>query len=69
MVKTVLIARVVDGLPLAASMDDEESQDLTEFKNQAKLLFKRLSSQQEQRCSLDSPPYIFQYSNLTQLHD
>ena len=61
MVKTTLIARVADGLPLAASMDDEESTDLTEYKNQAKLLFKRLAGgQQEQRCSLESPPYLFQ---------
>jgi vesicle transport protein SEC22 len=59
MVRSTLLARVVDGLPLAASMDDEES-DLTEYKNQAKLLFKKLH-QSEQRCSFDSPPYVFQY--------
>jgi vesicle transport protein SEC22 len=61
MVKTTIIARVADGLPLAASMDDEESADLTEFKNQAKMLFKQLSGGSEQRCSLDSPPFVFQY--------
>ena len=62
MVKTTLIARVADGLPLAASMDDEETADLIEYKTQAKMLFKRLSApgQNDQRCSLDSPPYVFQ---------
>lgn len=62
MVKTTLIARVADGLPLAASMDDDETGDLSEYKAQAKMLFKRLSApgQQEQRCSLDSPPFVFQ---------
>lgn len=42
-------------------MDDEESKDLTEYKNQAKALFKRLSAQAEQRCSIESPPYVFHY--------
>ncbi|ORY30734.1 snare-like protein [Rhizoclosmatium globosum] len=35
-VRSTIIARVADGVPLAASMDDEESADLTEFKAQAK---------------------------------
>jgi len=60
MVKSTIIARVADGLPLAASMDDEESEDLTEYKNQAKLLFKRLRDT-EPRASLESGPYTFQY--------
>ncbi|KAI8909074.1 Longin-like domain-containing protein [Gorgonomyces haynaldii] len=60
MVKSTLIARVADGLPLAASMDDEESQDLSEYKNQARMLVKKLSTA-EQRCSLDSNQYIFHY--------
>jgi vesicle transport protein SEC22 len=60
MVKSTLIARVADGLALTASMDDDESQDLTDYKNQAKQLFKRLSPQTEQRCTLESPPYLFQ---------
>lgn len=61
MVKSTLIARVVDGLPLAASMDDEEHQDLSEYKNQAKQLFKQLSVQAEQRCSVASEPFVFHY--------
>ncbi|KAI9342195.1 Longin-like domain-containing protein [Zopfochytrium polystomum] len=62
MVKSTIIARVVDGLPLAASMDDEESENLSDYKNQAKLLFKRLSSADaEQRCSVETGPYVFHY--------
>ncbi|KAI8924215.1 Longin-like domain-containing protein [Entophlyctis helioformis] len=61
MVKSTLIARVADGLPLAASMDDEEADNLTDYKAQAKQLFKSLSQNAEQRCSLDSPPYVFHY--------
>lgn len=61
MVKSTIIARVADGLPLAASMDDEETQDLTEYKNQARQLFKKLSSNSEQRCSIDSNQFVFQY--------
>jgi vesicle transport protein SEC22 len=61
MVKSTIIARVVDGLPLAASMDDEETQDLTEFKTQAKQLFKKLAYETEQRCTIDTPPFVFHY--------
>eukprot|EP00842_Homolaphlyctis_polyrhiza_P005246 jgi/Hompol1/5722/HPOL_002039-RA len=61
MVRSTLIARVADGLPLAASMDDEEAEDLTDYKNQAKQLFKSLTHNTEQRCSIDSPPFVFHY--------
>ncbi|KAJ3299978.1 SNAP receptor [Borealophlyctis nickersoniae] len=61
MVRSTIIARVVDGLPLAASMDDEESEDLTEYKNQAKQLFKRLGNESDQRCSIETGPYVFNY--------
>ena len=58
--KTTLVARAVDGLPLAASMDNEE-QDLTSWKNQAKQILKRLQTgNSEQRCSIESGPFIFQ---------
>ena len=60
MVKSTLIARVADGLALAASMDDDTS-NLTEYINQAKQLCKKLNSASEQRCSLESPPYVFHY--------
>ncbi|KAI9209910.1 Longin-like domain-containing protein [Polychytrium aggregatum] len=61
MVKSTIIARVADGLPLAASMDDEEPEDLTEFKNQAKALFKNLHTQSETRCSVETGPFVFNY--------
>ncbi|KAJ1566325.1 SNAP receptor [Cladochytrium tenue] len=61
-VKSTIIARAVDGLPLAASMDDEESDNLADYKNQAKLIFKRISStDSDQRCSIESGPYVFHY--------
>ncbi|KAJ3205796.1 SNAP receptor [Dinochytrium kinnereticum] len=60
-VKSTIIARVADGLPLAASMDDEESEDLTDYKNQAKQLFKRLSPDSDQRCSIETGPFVFHY--------
>ncbi|KXS12426.1 snare-like protein [Gonapodya prolifera JEL478] len=61
MVKSTIIARVADGLPLAASMDDEEGEDLTDYKNQAKLIFKRLSASSEQRCTIETGSYVFHY--------
>ncbi|RKO98951.1 hypothetical protein CXG81DRAFT_28254 [Caulochytrium protostelioides] len=63
MVKSTIIARVADGLLLAASMDDEESEDLSRYKNQAKQLFKSLASNPhaEQRCSIESNHIVFHY--------
>jgi vesicle transport protein SEC22 len=61
MVKSTIIARVVDGLPLAASMDDEESLDLTEYKTQAKQIFKKLVNESDSRCSIESKALIFHY--------
>lgn len=51
MVQLTFIARVIDGLPLAASMD--ENQDLAEYKNQAKLLLKKISESPHTRSSVD----------------
>jgi vesicle transport protein SEC22 len=58
MVKSTLIARIPDGLALAASMDDDE-EDMSSFKNQAKLLFKSLPS--DPKCSVESGPFVFHY--------
>ncbi|KAJ3117347.1 SNAP receptor [Phlyctochytrium bullatum] len=38
-----------------------QSEDLTEYKNQAKQLFKRLSPDSDQRCSIETGPFIFHY--------
>ncbi|KAI8881736.1 snare-like protein, partial [Backusella circina FSU 941] len=62
MVKTTIIARISDGLPLAASMDDEQVEtELAEFKGQAKTIFKRLNINSEPRCSIESGKYAFHY--------
>ncbi|KAI9339144.1 Longin-like domain-containing protein [Pilaira anomala] len=62
MVKTTIIARISDGLPLAASMDDEQVEtELAEYKGQAKTIFKRLSPNSEPRCSIESGKYVFHY--------
>lgn len=60
-----MIARVADGLPLAASMQEDEQagRSLMEFQNQAKQLFRKIASdpQPPARCSLESGPFIFHY--------
>ncbi|CDS08532.1 Putative Vesicle transporter SEC22 [Lichtheimia ramosa] len=62
MVKSTIIARVSDGLPLAASMDDEQVEtELAEYKAQAKTIFKRLNAHSEPRCSIESGAYVFHY--------
>lgn len=62
MVRMVLIARVIDGLPLVASMEDEVTdQDLGNYKNQAKILCKRLNDNSPARCTIDTGPMCFHY--------
>ncbi|KAJ2161493.1 SNAP receptor [Coemansia sp. RSA 552] len=62
MVKSTIIARVVDGLPLAASMDDEQAEsELAGYKSQAKAIFKKLNTQSEPMCSIESGPYYLHY--------
>ncbi|KAJ2553228.1 SNAP receptor [Coemansia sp. RSA 1933] len=62
MVKSTIIARVTDGLPLAASMDDEQAEsELAEYKSQAKAIFKKLNAQSEPVCSIESGPYYLHY--------
>ena len=40
----------------------QKTDDLTEYKNQAKILFKRLSVDSDTRCSIETGHYIFQLS-------
>lgn len=62
MVKSTIIARIADGLPLAASMDDEQAEsELSGYKSQAKAIFKKLNSHSEPMCSIDSGPYYLHY--------
>ena len=87
MVRSTIVVRASDALPLAASVDDEQvgrhltnfmvttdvcgvacvtaphqtEQALQEHKQQAKLLFRRLTSNSEPRLSIESGPYTHQY--------
>lgn len=57
------IARVADGLPLAASMQEDEQtgRNLLEYQNQAKQLFRRMNQGSPERGSLETGPYLFHY--------
>ncbi|KAH9007030.1 Longin-like domain-containing protein [Lactarius hatsudake] len=62
MVRSTLVVRASDALPLAASVDDEQTeQSLQEHKQQAKVLFRRLNSNSEPRLSIESGPYTHHY--------
>lgn len=59
-----MIARVADGLPLSASVQDDQQQlgvGNTEYQNQAKLLFKKLNNQSFSRSTIETGPYNFHY--------
>jgi vesicle transport protein SEC22 len=78
MVRSTIIVRASDALPLAASVDDEQvrlcysccrqftnmrrqtEQALQEHKQQAKLIFRRITPNAEPRCSIESGPYTLQ---------
>jgi len=61
MVKSTQIARL-DGVPLAASVDDEQSeQELAEIKQQVKMIFRRLNRNSEPRASIESGPFTIHY--------
>lgn len=63
MVLMTMIGRIPDGLPLAATMQEDEQpgRNLIEYQNQAKLLFKKLSNQSPAQCSIESGPFLFHY--------
>ncbi|KAF7355089.1 Protein transport protein sec22 [Mycena sanguinolenta] len=62
MVRSTIIVRASDALPLAASVDDEQTeQALQEHKQQAKLIFRRISPNSEPRCSIESGQYTLHY--------
>ncbi|KAJ1625834.1 R-SNARE [Pavlovales sp. CCMP2436] len=62
MPKLTIIARVVDGLPLAASMEDDKyHRDLDVYKNQAKRIFKQLTNSSPGRLSIETGSEIFHY--------
>lgn len=63
MVLLTMIARVADGLPLAASMqeDEQSGRSLTDYQNQAKMLFRKLNQQSPDRCTIETGPLLFHY--------
>ncbi|KII95881.1 hypothetical protein PLICRDRAFT_129905 [Plicaturopsis crispa FD-325 SS-3] len=62
MVRSTIIVRASDALPLAASVDDEQTeQTLQEHKQQSKLIFRRITPNSEPRCSIESGPYTLHY--------
>ncbi|KIY73784.1 protein transport protein Sec22 [Cylindrobasidium torrendii FP15055 ss-10] len=62
MVRSTIIVRASDSLPLAASVDDEQTeQALQEHKQQSKLICRRITINSEPRCSIESGPYTLHY--------
>lgn len=63
MVLLTMIARLPDGLPLAATMQEDEQSGriITEYQNQAKMLFKKLGRQSPARCTIETGNYLFHY--------
>ncbi|XP_076250305.1 vesicle-trafficking protein SEC22 [Rhynchophorus ferrugineus] len=58
-----MIARVADGLPLAATMQEDEQagRNIMDYQNQAKMLFRKLGPQSPPRCTIETGPYLFHY--------
>lgn len=58
-----MIARVADGLPLAASIqeDEQSGRDLQQYQTQAKQLFRKLNAQSPDRCTLEAGDMNFHY--------
>ncbi|XP_072331523.1 vesicle-trafficking protein SEC22b-like [Scyliorhinus torazame] len=63
MILMTMIARVADGLPLAASMQENEQsgRNLQEYQNQAKQLFRKLTEHSPTRCTLETGLLMFHY--------
>jgi vesicle transport protein SEC22 len=62
MVLSTVIARISDGLPLAASVqDDEQGRNLVDYHNQAKMLMKILDARGPERCSIETRLFSFHY--------
>ncbi|XP_071948192.1 vesicle-trafficking protein SEC22b-like [Antedon mediterranea] len=63
MILSTFIARVADGLPLVASMQEDEQigRSLSEYQKQAKLLFSKMNQSSPPKLSIATEPYIFHY--------
>jgi len=61
MVKSTQIARL-DGVPLAASVDDDQAEaELSEIKQQVKYIFRQLNNDSEPQASIESGPFTIHY--------
>ncbi|KAH8345254.1 hypothetical protein KR059_011781 [Drosophila kikkawai] len=58
-----MIARVIDGLPLVGTMQDDEQsgRSILDYQNQAKMLFRKLGTHSPARSSIETGPYLFHY--------
>lgn len=57
-----LIARGSDGLPLSASIvEDESGRSFAEYQNRAKQIFRKLSSNSPNRCTIECEGLVFHY--------
>ncbi|KAM3604053.1 uncharacterized protein V6R79_005829 [Siganus canaliculatus] len=63
MISLTMIGRVADGLPLAASVQEDEQtgRDLQQYQNQAKQLCRKLSAQSPDRCTVEAGDMNFHY--------
>ncbi|XP_029308751.1 LOW QUALITY PROTEIN: vesicle-trafficking protein SEC22b-A [Cottoperca gobio] len=63
MTSLTMIARVADGLPLAASIqeDEQSGRDLQHYQSQAKQLCRKLNAQSPDRCTLEAGDMNFHY--------
>uniref|UniRef100_A0A8C2G9B0 SEC22 homolog B, vesicle trafficking protein b n=1 Tax=Cyprinus carpio TaxID=7962 RepID=A0A8C2G9B0_CYPCA len=63
MVLLTMIARLADGLPLAASMQEDEQmgRDLQQYQSQAKQLFRKLNEQSPNRCTLEAGSMLIDF--------
>mmetsp|Transcript_19382 Transcript_19382/g.60914 ORF Transcript_19382/g.60914 Transcript_19382/m.60914 type:complete len:215 (+) Transcript_19382:61-705(+) len=65
MPKLTLVARLTDGLPLAASMEEEKDhRELDAYKAQAKKIVKQLSATSPARMTIESGQNSFHYIHL-----
>ncbi|XP_005721018.1 vesicle-trafficking protein SEC22b-B-like [Pundamilia nyererei] len=63
MILLTIITRVADGLPLAASVqeDEQSERDLQQYQSQAKQLCRKLDAQSPERCTLDTGDKNFHF--------
>merc|ERR1712110_998486 len=63
MILMTMVARVADGLPLTASIQEDEQlgKNIVDYQNQAKRLFRTLTATSPIKCSIESGQYLFHY--------